>query len=511
MKISNDLSYRAQLWLFTLAFLIVFVLFALLPRLIPGGDKGPSFTGGTLRVDGGNPGLVPLSGEWAFARNVLTLDDWNDDAYAVLPHTWTDGRFGCASYRLRIVGLEAGGSYSLRVPYMATAYALYLNRRLLAGNGTVGADRGSSVPAYQPVVAEFTAQAGVNELVLQVSNFHHRRGGPFQLLYLGDRDTIKRLDYWKVFADWAFVIIYVTMSLYQFAFFLVRKDRAILFLALFFLFGGINGTIGTPEVLLFRLFPAFPWWLYQKLCYFISYGAPIWIMLFAYRLYGGLSRRALVAFLVPLFLVHVFVLVTPAYVFSPPNILFQAYTIFVFALVFALIALAARRKRPGAKAMLVGYVILCGSVFSSILFSNDRITGGVYLPLSFLEYYRLDVFGEGFLPITSLSYLLALALINILSLAYFLKNPEVLSPKAASVLDQEAVEKRGRAFGLSERELDVARLILDGRSNDEIAERLFISLSTVKTHVSRIFRKTGVKSRSELFFSFHRPPRDGTE
>jgi DNA-binding NarL/FixJ family response regulator len=51
---------------------------------------------------------------------------------------------------------------------------------------------------------------------------------------------------------------------------------------------------------------------------------------------------------------------------------------------------------------------------------------------------------------------------------------------------------------LSERELDIARSIAKGRTNQEIAAELFISLSTVKTHVTRIQNKLGVRNRVEI-------------
>jgi DNA-binding NarL/FixJ family response regulator len=51
---------------------------------------------------------------------------------------------------------------------------------------------------------------------------------------------------------------------------------------------------------------------------------------------------------------------------------------------------------------------------------------------------------------------------------------------------------------LSERELDIARSIARGRTNSEIAAALFISLSTVKTHITRIQSKLGVRNRVEI-------------
>ncbi|MEV4012665.1 response regulator transcription factor [Nonomuraea angiospora] len=51
---------------------------------------------------------------------------------------------------------------------------------------------------------------------------------------------------------------------------------------------------------------------------------------------------------------------------------------------------------------------------------------------------------------------------------------------------------------LTDRELDVVRLIARGRTNQEVAAELFVSLSTVKTHLGSIFAKLGVRNRVEI-------------
>ena len=50
---------------------------------------------------------------------------------------------------------------------------------------------------------------------------------------------------------------------------------------------------------------------------------------------------------------------------------------------------------------------------------------------------------------------------------------------------------------LTEREYDVLKCMVDGLNNNEIAERLVVSLGTVKFHISNIFHKLGVDSRVE--------------
>jgi predicted ATPase/DNA-binding CsgD family transcriptional regulator len=77
---------------------------------------------------------------------------------------------------------------------------------------------------------------------------------------------------------------------------------------------------------------------------------------------------------------------------------------------------------------------------------------------------------------------------------------------AAAVREETAAAARKpqTIHGLSLRELEVLRLLIAGRSNAEIAERLFISPRTVTTHVSHIFAKVGVASRAEAIAFAHR-------
>lgn len=62
------------------------------------------------------------------------------------------------------------------------------------------------------------------------------------------------------------------------------------------------------------------------------------------------------------------------------------------------------------------------------------------------------------------------------------------------------------AIEFTEREDEVLRLLATGASNQQIAERLFISDGTVKCHVRRIFRKIGVSSRAQAA-AYHREVR----
>ena len=71
-----------------------------------------------------------------------------------------------------------------------------------------------------------------------------------------------------------------------------------------------------------------------------------------------------------------------------------------------------------------------------------------------------------------------------------------LSPEAAEALVRANTQSR-EMNELTEREREVLKLMVDGLDNAEIAEKLVISLGTVKFHISNIFQKLGVDSRVE--------------
>ena len=81
----------------------------------------------------------------------------------------------------------------------------------------------------------------------------------------------------------------------------------------------------------------------------------------------------------------------------------------------------------------------------------------------------------------------------------------LLSPSVTRTVVRELVERKSRSHAphplletLTERELEIVGLVGRGRSNDEIAEELFISPATARTHVSRAMTKLGARDRAQL-------------
>ncbi|HEX9759502.1 MAG TPA: response regulator transcription factor, partial [Candidatus Acidoferrales bacterium] len=71
------------------------------------------------------------------------------------------------------------------------------------------------------------------------------------------------------------------------------------------------------------------------------------------------------------------------------------------------------------------------------------------------------------------------------------------APPASAGEPFVADEKRVSALGITPRELEILGLIAAGLSNREIAERLYVSENTVKTHSSRLFDKLGARRRTQ--------------
>jgi NarL family two-component system response regulator LiaR len=72
-----------------------------------------------------------------------------------------------------------------------------------------------------------------------------------------------------------------------------------------------------------------------------------------------------------------------------------------------------------------------------------------------------------------------------------------LSPEAARVLVQATRPSQEPAPDLTEREREVLNLVVQGQSNQQIADTMVISVATVKAHISSILSKLQVSSRAE--------------
>jgi len=80
----------------------------------------------------------------------------------------------------------------------------------------------------------------------------------------------------------------------------------------------------------------------------------------------------------------------------------------------------------------------------------------------------------------------------------YIRYKSDLSVLLAKTDNMLTFEELCRNFDISSREKDIVREICHGLSNQQIADKLFISLQTVKDHTSRIYDKTNCSSRAQL-------------
>lgn len=62
---------------------------------------------------------------------------------------------------------------------------------------------------------------------------------------------------------------------------------------------------------------------------------------------------------------------------------------------------------------------------------------------------------------------------------------------------QDKLEKWKRQYGLTDREIDVLKLLADGSKYKEISDKLFLAEGTVRNYISSIYSKLDVKGRNE--------------
>jgi NarL family two-component system response regulator LiaR len=111
--------------------------------------------------------------------------------------------------------------------------------------------------------------------------------------------------------------------------------------------------------------------------------------------------------------------------------------------------------------------------------------------LKFLEYRLLvrDLSLEFYMGILAVGF----AVLGVWMGMRLTRRREVLVPVSNFVFDPARLEK----LNISKREYEVLELIAKGLSNQEIADKLFVSLNTVKTHSQSLFVKLDVKRRTQ--------------
>ncbi len=316
-------------------------------------------------------GAVALTGEWEFYWDTLLFPrDFPTQLkpeYPFFPVTWNHlvsdsndiSHFGYATYRVVLHIDSSWQVLALSVPAVYTSYKLWLNGQLFSKNGKVGTSKKNSIPFWLPVTKSFTPGSDKIELVLQISNFEHNKGGISQPVIIGTP-----LQLFTVREQQLSVALLLTGALIMGGLFFLglfmfgRQDKAILYFSIFTITYSYR-IIGTDLYFLHSFFPHIQWIITTRLEYLTLFLSTYFFMRFLEIVYSHENSKIMTGFLkVTTLILVVLSLFFPASIFTLTIdpflfilLIYVGYGIFI-------IVNAARHKREGSQYAVISFSIL---------------------------------------------------------------------------------------------------------------------------------------------------------
>ncbi|KQY93595.1 hypothetical protein ASD24_20730 [Paenibacillus sp. Root52] len=345
-----------------------------------------------------------LTGEWTFYwKELLSPEDirvrsekdGNQDHWISIPSSWLgyplEGErlsgTGYATFRLIIQLSEQDRNerLALRLPSIFHAYKLWVNGELLAEVGEVGRDKGSMIPHLETKLLFFQPENDMVELVMQVANFNHKRGGITKYIELGGSNVLTVRTNLKIAADMFITASLLVIGIYNLLLFMLRrKDKAPLYFGLFTVLFGIRSLLG-GEIMITQWFPHFPWELQFKMEYLIlCVSGYIITMYFDCIFPYYVSRWFRLSTRVTTGAFCILVVVTPALIYT--KLLLAIGVMVVLHMVYLMVGLvqAAMRRMEGALLFLLVSMVTLFTVVNDFLYYNGWSVIGNTSPLGLL-------------------------------------------------------------------------------------------------------------------------------
>ena len=342
-----------------------------------------------------NDGPVDLNGEWEFYwQQHLEPQDFersnppSPTGFIRLPGYWNgyevDGKplsgDGYATYRLRVHLKPSNRQLALRLLEISTAYSLYLNGAKLGTGGIAGKNPQTTVPRHSPKIVDFKVESDPLEIILQVSNFHHRRGGIWEVIQMGSAQDIRSLQEGMLSLDLFLFGSILIMGLYHLALFWFRKkERSALYFGIF-CFLTLVRLLTTGERYLLKLLPSISWELMIRLEYLSFYLAVPAFALFMRSIFQDFSRRILIIIAGLAGAFACVVVFTPPRLFSLTLNAYEIFTLAVAAYGLYVIIRALPRKKVESLVFLCGFIILSLATINDMLHVERVIETGFYAP-----------------------------------------------------------------------------------------------------------------------------------
>ncbi len=349
-----------------------------------------SGVGERLRAQSVEIGVINLSGN-SFKSKTYTLNGtWNfypeqllepeqfdtldlEPIPILVPGLWhkqADKRISSAkfgTYRMTFF-LPDETIYALNINRIQSAYKLWVNGELITEQGKVSSQKETAKPFWSARNFTFDARFGENEIVLQVSNFHHKKSGIEQPLHIGKPEVLSEWAWFITGTDVFLVGVLFIMGVYHLGlYFTRRRDLSSLYYALTMFFSAsFSGTVG--EILFTKLWYDFDWSLLVKINYISNYLRLIAFVLFIGTVFSEVTnRKLLISSAIFAGVMILFSAVAPVSLVSQTLIVFLVYAVLCIGLVIWLTVKAIFRKLDGSILSFAGTMILAFAAINDIL------------------------------------------------------------------------------------------------------------------------------------------------
>lgn len=353
-------------------------------------------------------GNLALKGEWEFYWDIFLMDSTNQQnieahkTYIQTPQLWnrhsvvmnSNDKHGYASYRLSVL-VKTNEKLAIKFLNAATSCEVFIDGTSMFKSGVAAKTKDETKPSYKPAIISFTPKNSIVEIVLQIANFHHKKGGQWEPLILGTEQNIRKYRDRRIFIELFLIGGIFIMSIFHFIIFISHKsDKSSLHFALFTLMIALRLLV-TSEFPVYML-GDFNWTLLVRIDYLSFYLTILFFLLFIIELFPKeVNKKAnLVLILISLLYSLSSVILTPEY-FSYGIISFQIISIIASFYGLHIIFKAIIKKREGALTFLYGFLALficlihdtlkMNSVFNSIPWAPYGLTVFVILQANILS------------------------------------------------------------------------------------------------------------------------------
>lgn len=316
-----------------------------------------------------NERTVSLNGDWAFAwKQLLTpVDSFPKESFIRFPGLWNDCEVngeklstqGYATYKLTVLLPGKRRPLALFVPDFYSAYRMYLNGSIFSTNGLVDSSKKNYRPQWVSNTLNIPVAADTIQLVLQLANFSHAKGGATKQILIGDLNLLQSDKEKWIGSDFLLAGCLFMGGLFFFGLYLFGKnDKAMLFFSLFSMVYSYR-IVGSGFYALHSLFPDLNWQITVRLEYFTLFASIYFFIRYLHQLYPGDVYKPLAKVLSTFFLLITLTpIVTPALFFTKIIGPFLFLMFFCMVYVMYIFIKGYVNKRPAAVYGLVSIAVL---------------------------------------------------------------------------------------------------------------------------------------------------------